>query len=55
MRGVGHVIRMWYLIGVYKFLVGKLRERYLLGDPGVDGRLILKCIFRKWNVKFELD
>jgi len=21
-----------------------------LGDPGVDGRIILRCIFRKWDV-----
>jgi hypothetical protein len=31
---------------VYRVLVGKLREREHLGDPGVDGRIILK-----WNVK----
>jgi len=28
-----------------------LRERNHLGDPGVDGRIILRWIFRKWNVK----
>jgi hypothetical protein len=27
----------------------KLRERNLLGDPGVDGRIILKLIFKKWG------
>jgi hypothetical protein len=27
-----------------------LRERGHLGDPGVDGRIILICIFRKWDV-----
>jgi len=21
-----------------------------LGDPGVDGRIILRCIFRKWDM-----
>jgi len=21
-----------------------------LGDPGVDGRIILRCFFRKWDV-----
>jgi hypothetical protein len=27
-----------------------LRERNHLGDPGVDGRIILRRIFRKWDV-----
>jgi hypothetical protein len=26
-------------------------ERDHLGDPGVDGRIILGWIFRKWNVE----
>jgi len=29
---------------------GNLRERVRLGDPGVDGRKILRWIFRKWDV-----
>jgi len=29
---------------------GNLRERDHWGDPGVDGRLILRWIFRKWDV-----
>ena len=28
-----------------------LRERDHLGDPGVDGRIILRWIFRKWDVR----
>jgi hypothetical protein len=33
--------------GVYRVLVGKPRERDHLGDLGLDGRIILKWIFRK--------
>jgi len=29
---------------------GNLRERDHLGDPGLDGRIILRWIFRKWDV-----
>jgi len=29
--------------------LGKLRERDHLQDPGIDGRIILKWIFRKWD------
>jgi len=30
------------------FWWGNLRERNYLGDPGVDGRIILRYIFRWW-------
>jgi len=29
---------------------GNLRERDHLGDPAIDGRIILRWIFRKWDV-----
>jgi hypothetical protein len=28
-----------------------LRERDHCGDPGLDGRIILRWIFRKWDVR----
>jgi hypothetical protein len=35
---------------VQDFWWGNLRERDHWGDPGVDGRVILRRIFRKWDV-----
>jgi len=32
-----------------RFLWGNLRERDHLEELGVDGRIKLKCIFKKWN------
>ena len=29
---------------------GNLRERDRLEDPGIDGRIILRWVFRKWDV-----
>jgi len=33
------------------FWWGNLRERDRLGDPGVDGRIILRWIFWKWDLE----
>jgi hypothetical protein len=38
-------------IGMYKFWLGNLRERDQWGDPGRDGRIILRWTFRKWDVE----
>ena len=35
---------------VDRVLVGKREGKRSLGDPGVDGRIILLWIFRKWDV-----
>jgi hypothetical protein len=32
------------------FWWGNRRERNHLGDPGLDGRIILRSIFKKWDV-----
>ena len=50
MRWAGHVALMEERRGVYRILVGKPGERDHLGDPDVDGRIILRWIFRKWEV-----
>jgi len=51
MRWAGHVARMGETRGVYTgFWWGNMRERDHLGDPGVDGRIILKWIFSKCDV-----
>jgi len=33
------------------FWWGNLRERDHWGDPGADGRIILRWIFRKWDAE----
>jgi len=50
MRWAGHVARMGEKRGVNRVLVGKPEGKRPLGDPDVDGRLILRWIFRKWDV-----
>jgi hypothetical protein len=39
------------MLQFYRVLIGNLRERNHLGDPGVDGRIILRWIFRKWDLR----
>jgi hypothetical protein len=51
MRLAGHVARKGERRGVYQVLVGTPRERHHLGDPGVDGRIILKWFFKNWDVE----
>jgi hypothetical protein len=36
-------------------LVGNLRERNHLGETGIEGRIILRWIFREWDVGHGLD
>jgi len=38
-----------------EFWWGNLRERGHLEDLGADGRLILRWLFRKWDVGFDLS
>ena len=35
---------------IQSFGAGNLRERDHLGDPGVNGRIILRWIYRKWDM-----
>jgi hypothetical protein len=41
--------------GVYRVWWGNLRERDHREDAGVDGKIILRWIFRKWDVGYGLD
>jgi hypothetical protein len=50
MRWAGHVASMGKRRGPYRGLVGKLEGKNPLGNPGVDGRIILKLILKKWEL-----
>jgi hypothetical protein len=49
MRWAGHVARMGRGEVCTGFWWGSLRERDHWRDPDVDGRIILRWIFRKWE------
>ena len=49
MRWAEHVARMGEGRGVHRVLVGKPEGKNQWGDPDVDGRIILRWIFRKWE------
>jgi hypothetical protein len=46
----GHVARMVREQTYIGFWWENLRETDHWGDPGVDGKIILRWIFRKWDV-----
>jgi hypothetical protein len=49
-RWAGHVACMGRGEAYTGFWWGDLRERDRWGDPGVDGRIMLGWIFKKWDV-----
>ena len=50
MRWAGYVARMGIGDAYTTFWLGNLRVRDHLGDLGIDRRIILRWIFRKWGV-----
>jgi len=50
MRWVGHVAGMVKRRGVYRVLVGKPEGKDHFEDTGVYGRIILRWMFRRWDV-----
>jgi hypothetical protein len=44
------MLRVWGRGGVYRVWCENLRERDHWGDPGVNGKIILRRIFRKWDM-----
>jgi hypothetical protein len=47
MRWAGYVALMGEGRGVHRILVGKPEGKRQLGDPDIDGRIILRWVFRK--------
>ena len=50
MRWAGHVERLRERRRVYRVFLKILRQRDHLGDPGLDESIIVRWIFRKWDV-----
>jgi hypothetical protein len=54
-RWAEHVARMGRGEAYTGVCLGNLKERDHLGDPGLDGRIILRWTFRKWYMGYGLD
>ena len=52
-RWAGHVARLRERRGVYRVWWGNLRIRDHFEDPGIDGRIILRWVFRKWDAGLD--
>jgi hypothetical protein len=50
-----HVARNGERRGIYRVWWGNLKERARLEDLGIDGRILLRWIFRKWDGGHGLD
>ena len=50
MKWVGHVAHMGESRGLYRVSVGKPEGKRPLGRPGIDGKIILRWIFRNRDV-----
>ena len=50
MRWAGHVARMGESRGVYRVVGGKPEGKNHLENRGLDGKIILRWIFRKWDM-----
>jgi hypothetical protein len=55
LKWAGHVALMGKGEAYTWFWWGNLRKGDHLGDPGVDVSIILRCIFRKWDVQYGVD
>ena len=49
-RWAGHVAGVEERSGAYRVWWGNLRGKDHFEDPGIDGRIILRWIFRKWDM-----
>ena len=55
MKWADHVACSWEKRGAYRVLVGKPEGKSRLKDPGVNGSIILKWVFKKWVGGHGLD
>jgi hypothetical protein len=55
LRWAGHIASAEERRSAYLVLVGKLEGKRQLGSPGVDGKVLIKLIFKKWDAGHGLD